>query len=104
MRKAHTSSYVQTAISPTAQVHAATLAGDPVAVKVARPGVAETVRSELALLDILAAPMIMVFPRADVRSLMVMEHLAVGNALQSEDGKEGVQAFLQKREPKWVGR
>lgn len=41
---------------------------------------------------------------ADVRSLMVMEHLAVGNALQSEDGREGVEAFLNKREPKWVGR
>ncbi|HJQ05142.1 MAG TPA: enoyl-CoA hydratase/isomerase family protein [Nocardioides sp.] len=41
---------------------------------------------------------------ADVRSLMVMEHLAVGNALQSQDAKEGVQAFLDKREPKWVGR
>lgn len=41
---------------------------------------------------------------ADVRSLMVMEHLAVGNALQSEDAKEGVQAFLGKREAKWVGR
>jgi enoyl-CoA hydratase/carnithine racemase len=41
---------------------------------------------------------------ADVRSLMIMEHLAVGNALQSADGKEGVQAFLEKREPKWVGR
>jgi enoyl-CoA hydratase len=41
---------------------------------------------------------------ADVRSLMVMEHLAVGNALQSEDAKEGVEAFLGKREPKWVGR
>ncbi|MFZ2174494.1 MAG: enoyl-CoA hydratase/isomerase family protein, partial [Rhodococcus sp. (in: high G+C Gram-positive bacteria)] len=31
---------------------------------------------------------------ADIQSLMVMEHLAVGNALQSEDGKEGVNAFL----------
>lgn len=41
---------------------------------------------------------------ADVKSLMIMEHLAVGNALQSADGKEGVQAFLEKREPKWVGR
>ncbi|ORJ92558.1 crotonase [Prescottella equi] len=41
---------------------------------------------------------------ADIQSLMVMEHLAVGNALQSEDAREGVNAFLQKREPKWVGR
>ena len=41
---------------------------------------------------------------ADVKSLMIMEHLAVGNALHSADGKEGVQAFLEKREPKWVGR
>ena len=41
---------------------------------------------------------------ADIQSLMVMEHLAVGVALHSEDAGEGVAAFLEKREPKWKGR
>jgi len=41
---------------------------------------------------------------ADIQSLMVMEHLAVGVTLNSEDAAEGVAAFLEKREPKWKGR
>jgi enoyl-CoA hydratase/carnithine racemase len=35
---------------------------------------------------------------------MVMEHLAVGVMLNSEDAAEGVAAFLEKREPQWKGR
>ncbi len=38
---------------------------------------------------------------ADIQSLMVMEHLAVGVMLNSEDAAEGVSAFLEKREPQW---
>jgi enoyl-CoA hydratase/carnithine racemase len=41
---------------------------------------------------------------ADIQSLMVMEHLAVGVMLNSEDAAEGVAAFLEKREPQWKGR
>jgi predicted unusual protein kinase regulating ubiquinone biosynthesis (AarF/ABC1/UbiB family) len=52
-------------VSPTAQVHAASFDGQPIAVKVLRPGVAATVRSELALLDLLAAPLAAAFPGLD---------------------------------------
>lgn len=41
---------------------------------------------------------------ADTETLMVLEHLAVGVVLQSDDAQEGVSAFLEKREPKWTGR
>jgi enoyl-CoA hydratase len=41
---------------------------------------------------------------ASIQSMMVMERLAVGVTLQSQDAAEGVSAFLNKREPKWTGR
>src|SRR4051812_251593 len=53
-------------VSPTAQVHAAAYEDEPVAVKVSRPGITQGIRSELALLDILAAPLGSAFPALDV--------------------------------------
>jgi enoyl-CoA hydratase len=41
---------------------------------------------------------------ASIQSLMVMERLAVGVTLNSEDAREGVNAFLEKREANWTGR
>jgi enoyl-CoA hydratase len=40
---------------------------------------------------------------ADTDTLMVMEHLATGVVLNSNDAAEGVAAFLEKREPVWSG-
>jgi enoyl-CoA hydratase/carnithine racemase len=40
---------------------------------------------------------------ADTETLMLVERLAVGVTLNSEDAKEGVSAFLDKREPAWKG-
>ena len=58
------------ATTPTAQVHRGELDGEPVAVKVARPGLAATIRSELSLLDILAGPIRAVFPVLDVPGVL----------------------------------
>jgi len=41
---------------------------------------------------------------ADTQSLITMETLACNVVHQSADAKEGVDAFLNKREPKWIGR
>ncbi|MTD17267.1 enoyl-CoA hydratase/isomerase family protein [Nakamurella sp. YIM 132087] len=41
---------------------------------------------------------------ADTESLMVIERLSVGVTLQSDDAREGVSAFLEKRDPVWTGR
>lgn len=40
---------------------------------------------------------------ADTESLMVIERLAAGLVMQSQDAKEGVAAFLEKRPPTWSG-
>ena len=40
---------------------------------------------------------------ADTDTLMVLERLAVGVTLNSNDAAEGVAAFLEKREPVWTG-
>lgn len=41
---------------------------------------------------------------ADTDSLITLETLACNVVHQSDDAKEGVTAFLEKRQPKWVGR
>ena len=40
---------------------------------------------------------------ADVDTLMLVERLAVGVTLNSNDAAEGVAAFLEKRDPVWTG-
>ena len=58
------------AVTPTAQVHAGELDGSRVAVKFARPGVAATIRGELALLDTLGAPLRSAFGALDVGGVL----------------------------------
>ncbi len=53
------------AVTPGAQVHRGTLDGEPVVVKVLRPGVRDSIRSDLGLLESLAAPASAAFPAAD---------------------------------------
>jgi predicted unusual protein kinase regulating ubiquinone biosynthesis (AarF/ABC1/UbiB family) len=58
------------AVTPTAQVHRGLLDGDPVAVKVLRPGLAASVRQDLALLEGLVAPLSAAFPQVDPGAVM----------------------------------
>ncbi len=103
------------AVTPTAQVHVEKLDGEPVAVKIARPGVAAQIRSELALLDTVAVPLRSLFPSLDVAGVMrevretVMDELdlehegeqqqRVRRALRRLDGVVIPEVFLDECEP-----
>jgi predicted unusual protein kinase regulating ubiquinone biosynthesis (AarF/ABC1/UbiB family) len=58
------------AVTATRQVHRGVLDGAPVAVKVLRPGLARSVRQDLALLDALLAPLGAAFPALDARAVL----------------------------------
>ena len=58
------------AVTAVAQIHRARRDGEDVAVKVRRPGLAATVRSDLALLDALGAPLRQVFGALDTGAIL----------------------------------
>ncbi len=58
------------AVTAASQVHRGVLDGAPVAVKVLRPGLARSVRQDLALLDALLAPLGAAFPALDARAVV----------------------------------
>jgi hypothetical protein len=58
------------AVTATSQVHRGVLDGAAVAVKVLRPGLARSVRQDLALLDALLAPLGAAFPALDARAVL----------------------------------
>lgn len=90
------------AVEAHAQTHLAVLDGAPVRVKVGRPGLAASARSDLSLLDLMAGPAKAAFPTLDVGPLirelrdravdeLDFEHEAalqrrVGRALRPVDG------------------
>lgn len=58
------------AVTPTSQVHRGQLDGQPVAVKVLRPGIAQSVRQDLTLLDALSRPLGAAFPALDAGAIL----------------------------------
>ncbi|HWH92480.1 MAG TPA: AarF/UbiB family protein, partial [Baekduia sp.] len=58
------------AVTPSAQVHRGARDGEAVAVKILRPGLAGAVRNDLALLDVLAAPLRQVFGAMDTGAIL----------------------------------
>ena len=99
-------------VAAHAQTHRAVLDGTPVRVKVGRPGVAASARSDLSLLDLMAAPARSAFPALDVGPLirevrdravdeLDFEHEAalqrrVGRALRPVEGAHAARVVLDQ--------
>jgi predicted unusual protein kinase regulating ubiquinone biosynthesis (AarF/ABC1/UbiB family) len=58
------------AVRPAAQIHRGAFEGEEVAVRVRRPGVERAVRNDLALLDVLTAPLRAAFPALDAGAML----------------------------------
>ncbi|HEY2769157.1 MAG TPA: AarF/UbiB family protein [Solirubrobacteraceae bacterium] len=58
------------AVTPSSQVHRAVLDGEPVAVKLLRPGLARAVRQDLGLVETLLAPLSSAFPALDAGAVI----------------------------------
>jgi hypothetical protein len=74
------------AVTPGAQVHRGTIEGEPVAIKLLRPGLGASVRQDLALLEALAAPLRGAFPALDASAMLreVRERVLEELDLESE--------------------
>jgi hypothetical protein len=72
------------AVTPTSQVHRATVDGEAVAVKVRRAGVAEGVRTDLRVVDALGRPLGAALPAVDVSGLLAEVRARVGEELDLE--------------------
>jgi hypothetical protein len=83
------------AVTPTSQVHRGTLAGEPVAVKVLRPGLAASVRQDLVLLDALLGPLGAAFPALDAGALIGEVRERVQDELDLEHEAHSLRRFAR---------
>ncbi|HWF34944.1 MAG TPA: AarF/UbiB family protein [Solirubrobacteraceae bacterium] len=81
------------AVTPTAQVHRAHHDGQPVAVKLLRPGIAATVRQDLVLLDGLISPLAAAFPALDAGALITEARERIQDELDLEHEAQSLRRF-----------
>lgn len=92
------------AVTVGAQVHRAELDGEPVAVKLLRPGLAAGVRQDLALLEGLLSPLSAAFPAVDAAGLMREVRHRVLDELDLEQEAGNLRRFHRalRRHPHFV--